>query len=167
MHTEYKCGRSDLEEAHSSFLLIAIPTYTLLRIQFKLWGRGLQELRGHTRDGIVVRTPLERGENGKVNFVFKPKFLVFAEEDQSRPWASQTLVRRGCDNVGVFEGVVHYVGGNETTDVCHVHQQVSTNAVCDLAKARIVPLSGVSRGTSDEDLRLEDCSLGFKLVVVN
>ena len=51
--------------------------------------------------------------------------------------------------------------------MCHVHHEVASIDVCNLAQTFVVPVSWVGRGTADQQAGFEETSLFLKEIVVN
>lgn len=145
----------------------------LLGVQLELGAGSLLEGDGNTGNSVVVGTSLDGGEDSLVDTALEILtlldlgILVLAEEDQTGTGATEGLVGGGGDNIAVFEGRLGLLSGNETGDVGHVGHEVGTVLVGDLAEAGIVPLTGVGRGTADENLGAEELGVLLESVKIN
>ena len=114
---------------------------------------------------MLQRTALLAGEYGRVDNLRHflddalrgrdaPRIVeVLSDEDYAATGTAEGLVGRGGHNVGVLHGVVEQTGGDEAGGVGHVNPEDGPDAVGDLPHAGIVPLAGVGRGASDDELR--------------
>lgn len=116
---------------------------------------------------VVVGATLESREDGIVDLFLHLGVLVLAEEDETGTRTTECLVGGCADEVTVVEGVLLDLSGNETRDMGHVHHEVGTLGVGNLAKAGVVPVTGVGRGTANDEARLEEVGLLLEEVVVN
>ena len=64
--------------------------------------------------------------------------LTFPVEDHAGAWSSQSFVCGGGDDVAVLKRTRHHTGRNQTTNMCHVSQDVGIGGVGNLAEAGIV-----------------------------
>lgn len=112
-----------------------------------------------------------------------PQSLVATREKQVAPdqlhWSSKlgTLehgtgaeaqdVRGGGDYVAVLERRVLDFTSNETRDVSHIRQEVSTLLVGDASKGLVVPISGVGRCSADDETGLEEVGVGSEGFIVD
>lgn len=145
----------------------------LLGIELELGAGSLLEGDGNGSNGVVVGASLDGGEDGLVDTALEVLtlldlgVLVLAEEDQTGTGTTEGLVGGGGDNVAVLEGRVSLLASNKTRDVGHVAHEVGAVLVSNLAEAGIVPLTGVGRGTADEDLRAEELGVLLKSVEID
>ena len=116
---------------------------------------------------VVVGTSLTSGEDGLVDPLLNVGLLVLSEEDQTSSGSSQSLVGGGGDNVTEVERRAVLTGSDETGDVGHVAHEVRTVGIGDLPQPGVVPVSGVSRGTTDEESGLVQSGVGGQLLVVD
>jgi len=135
-----------------------------------------------------VRSTLASREDGIVDALLNVRLLVLAEEDETSTGTTKCLVavsdrgpvqlanfqkrllknsRGGADDIAVLERIILNLSSDETRDVGHVHHEVRTVEVSDLAKTLVVPVSRVSGGTTDQDPGLEEESVLLKGVVVD
>jgi len=73
-------------------------------------------------------------------------WLTFPVEDKSGTTASQRLVRRRGNDVGVLEGRGHDPGHHQAADVRHVGHQVRPVLVRYPPQAGVVKVTGVAAG---------------------
>lgn len=145
----------------------------LLGIELELGAGGLLEGNGDGGNGVVVGTSLDGGEDSLVDTALEVLtlldlgILVLAEEDQSGTGTTEGLVGGGGDNVAVLEGRFSLLASNKTGNVGHVAHEVGAVLVSNLAEAGIVPLTGVSRGTADEDLGAEELGILLESVEID
>src|SRR6185369_6869610 len=136
------------------------------------------EGNSQSSDGVVVGATLVAREDGEVDGALKVVESLstslgvdgadtLAEEDHGTTGATERLVSSGGDNVGVLEGSGDDLSGNETRDVSHINNEVSTDRVSDLAHALVVNETAVGRGTSNKDLRAVKLSVLLEGVIVN
>lgn len=140
-------------------------------------GLGLLQGNGQGSNGVVVGTTLVTREDRLVDGVLKVvhdlvALLVgaadtLAEEDQGTTGATERLVGGGGDNVRVRERRGENIGSDQSRDVGHIGHQVSTAAVSNLAHASIVDLTGIGRGTSNDDLGAVELGVLLQGIVVN
>jgi hypothetical protein len=151
----------------------------LLRVFLPVRLRRLQQRRGNTGDGVVVRTTLTRGEHGVVYALLEVlvSLAVFAEEDETGSRATERFVsvrslcsamsqrtrldnlRRRRHDIAILEGISELLGGDETrcmSDICHEGSPV---LVGDFAKRLVIPITGICRRATDDETRFEDTCL--------
>ena len=75
--------------------------------------------------------------------------------------------RGGGDDITVLEGRVLDTSGDETRDVSHVGEEVSSLLVGDGSKLLVVPVSRVGGSTTDDHSRLEEVGVGGEGSVVD
>src|SRR5579859_6850678 len=90
-----------------------------------------------------------------------------AVEDHGTTGSTKTLVSGCRDDVRVWERRWNCVSSNETTDVGHVSDEVSTDFVGNFLHALVVDQSAVSACSRDKDLGSVEGSTGFKSIIVN
>lgn len=116
---------------------------------------------------VVVGSTLASGEDGGVDSSLEVGLLVLSEEDETSSGSSESLVGGGGDDITVVEGGGLLSGGDETGNVGHVAQEVSTLTVGDLSETGVVPVTGVSGTTADEETGLVEVGVGLELGVVD
>jgi hypothetical protein len=149
----------------------------LLLVLLELRGVDLLEGNSESGDGVVVGTTLVTGEDGEVDGTLKVVHDVLAglvlatdtlaEEDHGTTGTTKGLVSGGGDNIGVLEGRGDNASGDQTGDVSHVDNKVSTDLVSDLTHALVVDQTAVGGGTGDQDLGAVHLGVGLELVVVD
>jgi len=82
-------------------------------------------------------------------------------------WTKKCNSRSGGDDIAVLEGVVELLSSDETAGVGDVGHEPSTLLVGDLAEVGIVPVTGVGRGTANDETRLVNLSRGLELGIVD
>lgn len=100
----------------------------------------------------------------RVLWLFQIEFL-FSLRIRKKRLAKNS--RGGADDIAVLERIILNLSSDETRDVGHVHHEVRTVEVSDLAKTLVVPVSRVSGGTTDQDPGLEEESVLLECVVVD
>jgi hypothetical protein len=83
----------------------------LLGVDLEFGGHDFLELGGDTGDLVLVRSTLEGGEDGLVDFVLESTF-VLSEEDHTGTGSTKGLVGGGRDDVAVLKGRGLFPGGN-------------------------------------------------------
>jgi hypothetical protein len=150
----------------------------LFLVGLEVVGLGLLEGHGEGGDGVVVGASLVAGEDGEVDGALEVVEGLLAglcvrlahslaEEDHGTARATERLVGGGGDDVAVGEGRLVHAGGDETGDVGHVHEEIGTDLVGDLAHAGVVDLAAVGRGSGDEYLGAVHEGILLELVVVD
>ena len=150
----------------------------LLLVLPELGAVGLFEGDRKSGDGVVVRATLVTGEDGEVDGAFKVIHDVLAglgvgvadtlaEEDHGTTGATERLVGGGGHDIGVLERRRDHTGSNQSGDVSHIDDKVSTDLVGDLAHTRIVNQTAVCRGTSNQALGTVKLGIGLEGIVVN
>lgn len=136
-------------------------------------------LQGNSQGGdcVVVGTTLVTREDREVNWVFeiihdRLSRLVGAsdtlsEEDHGTSGSTERLVGSGGDNISVLKWRWDNSGSNETRNMGHVDDKVSTNGVGDLAHSLVVDQTAVCGGTSHNGLWSVELGIGLKGVVVD
>lgn len=140
--------------------------HDLLLVLDELWRFGLLHGGGDRSDGVIVRTPLEAGEDRLVYFrleVVHDRFTLgvarthpFPEEDDPGSGAAEALVRRGGDYVAVFERTRSHSRRHQAGDVGHVRHEVSPDVVAYLPEALVVEGSGVAANAGYYHLGAEE-----------
>lgn len=145
----------------------------LLGIELELGAGSLLEGNGDGSNGVVVGASLDGGEDSLVDTALEVLtlldlgILVLAEEDQTSTGTTEGLVGGGGHNVAVLEGRFSLLASNKTGDVGHVSHEVGAVLVSNLTEASIVPLTGVSRGTADDDLGAEKLGVLLESVEID
>jgi hypothetical protein len=114
-----------------------------------------------------VGSTLASREDGSIDPGLHVRLLVLAEEDETSTGTTEGLVGGGGDDVAELEGARLLAGGDQTRDVGHVGKEVGALGVGDLAKPSVVPVTGVSGTTADEETGLEEVGVGLELRVVD
>ena len=71
------------------------------------------------------------------------------------------------DDISVFEWAGDNTSSNETRDVSHINNEVSTNKICDLAHAGVIDQAAVGRCSSNEDFGSVHEGILLQLIVVD
>lgn len=141
--------------------------------------RGVNLLEGNSQsgDGVVVGATLVSREDGEVDGVLEVVKDILAglvlatdtlaEEDHGTTGTTEGLVGGGGDDIGVLEGRGDDTSGDQTGDVSHVDNEVSTDLVGDLAHALVVNETAVGGGTGDKTLGAVHLGVALELVVVD
>ena len=110
------------------------------------------DLEGHRLGGddVLQRAALLAREDRRVHLL---RVLLLAEDDP-RARATEGLVDRGGDHVGVRHRRRVEVRGDQAREVRHVDHEQRADLVGDLAEAGEVELAGVGRPARDDHLRL-------------
>lgn len=114
-------------------------------------------------------TTLASRENSIVDTLLKVRSIraILPEEDETGTRATKRLMGRGSDDIAILERVVQFLSSNEAASVGDISHERSTLLVCDLAEFGIFPVTGISRGTADDETRLENLGLRREAWVVN
>jgi len=139
----------------------------LLGVGLEGWVGGLLEGNGDTGNSVVVGSTLASGEDGGVDTSLNVGLLVLSEENETGSGTTEGLVGGGGNDITELEWRGLLTGGNETGDVGHVAQQVSALGIGDLAQPSVVPVTGVSRTSANEETGLVKVGVGLKLRVVD
>mmetsp|Transcript_4382 Transcript_4382/g.8350 ORF Transcript_4382/g.8350 Transcript_4382/m.8350 type:complete len:292 (-) Transcript_4382:146-1021(-) len=115
---------------------------------------------------MFVGSSLQGGEDRLVDAVFEST-LIFAEEDHSSARSAKGLVGCGCDDVAEFEGRFLFLGGDESGDVGHVHEEEGAVVIGDFAEAFVVPITGVGGSSANDHGGVEEGRITCQLVVVD
>lgn len=89
---------------------------------------GLEEGDSDGGDRVLVGATLDTREDGVVDLVLEG----LAVEDQASTGSTEGLVRGGRNDVAKLEGVIALLGGDDSTDVGHIAEQVRSVDVSDL-----------------------------------
>lgn len=126
---------------------------------------------------MVVRATLVAGEDGEVDWVLEiihdllarlvSTSNSLAEEDHGSSRTTKRLVGGSSDNISVLEWRWNNTGSNETGDVRHVDNEVSTDGVGNLSHSSIVDETAVGRGAGNKTLWPIELSIGLEEVIVN
>ena len=149
----------------------------LLLVTNKVCAVGLLKSGSKGGDGVVVRSTLEPGEDGKVDLVLQVvndvlALLVLAldtlaEEDHGAPGSSEGLVRGGRDDVRVVKGGRDELGRDQPADVRHVREKVRAGGIRNLAEATVVDQTGVGGGAAHDQLGAEELRAPSNALHVN
>lgn len=117
---------------------------------------------------VVVGTTLTSGEDSIVDALLEVRSIgvILPEEDETSTGTTEGLVGGSSNNIAILEGVVQLLGSDETRSVGNVGHEPSTLLVSDLTELSIVPVTGVSRSTADDETGLENFGLGGKASIV-
>lgn len=137
-------------------------------------------LEKRSRDGrnrVVMRSSLEGGEDGRVDFVFELVKELLAllidslesltVEDQSTTRSTQSLVGSSRNNVRVLESRRNLLSSHETGDVGDIAHEDGVVGVSNLSHALVVVEAGVRGGTGDDELWAEDGRVLGEGIVIN
>lgn len=149
----------------------------LFLVLLELGGIDLLEGNGQSSDGVVVRTTLVAGEDGEVDWVLEVVHDLLsglvsasdslAEEDHGSTGSTERLVGRSSDNIGVLKWRWNNASSNETGDVSHVDNEISTDSIGNLSHSSVVDETAVGRGTSNQTFWSVELSIGLEEVIVN
>mmetsp|Transcript_56900 Transcript_56900/g.101542 ORF Transcript_56900/g.101542 Transcript_56900/m.101542 type:complete len:235 (+) Transcript_56900:767-1471(+) len=129
--------------------------HILLELRF----HNLNQLSCNASNLVNMRTPLTGGEDSVVDRLLNQAFAfgsLLLEEYHSRAGTTQTFVGGGGHEISVLERIIHNTGSDQTGDVGHVHQQIGTDGIRNFTELGVIPLTGVGRTASDQQLRHED-----------
>lgn len=149
----------------------------LFLVLLELGGIDLLEGNSQSSDGVVVRTTLVTGEDRKVDWVLEVVHDLLArlisasdslaEEDHGSTGSTERLVGRGSDNISVLKWRWNNSSSNETGDVSHVDNEISTDSIGNLSHSSVVNETAVGRGTSNKTFWSVELSIGLEEVIVN
>ena len=71
------------------------------------------------------------------------------------------------DDIRIFERRRNDVGSNQTRDVSHIGQQVSTDFITDISHSLVIIESRICTHTSNNQLGSEIRSMFFQLIIIN
>lgn len=151
------------------------------------WGHGKQGIDNEDETThIVVWTTLACRKDGLVDALFEVGMVgtVLSEEHEPGTRTTEGLVpastvstesgrrrvsdlRGGGDDMAMLERAVEFLGGDETADVGDVGHEIGTLLVTDVSEPAIVPVTGVRRGTADDEPGLEYLGLLLEAGVVD
>jgi hypothetical protein len=134
-----------------------------------------------------VGTTLASREDSVVNALLKIRRVleVFPEEDETSTRTTKSLVtvkimlkapmlrkrsvniRSGGNDVAVFERVVELLSSDETTGMGNICHEPCAFLGRNFPQLRIVPVTGVGWGTTDDKSRFKDLCLSRKSGIVN
>lgn len=150
----------------------------LLLVGLEVGAGSLLQGNSQSGDGVVVGTTLVTREDGEVDGVLEvvegllaslgvDGADTLAEEDHGATRTTERLVGGGGDDIGVLEGGRNDLGGDETRDVSHIDNEVSSDGVSNLAHALVVDETAVGRGSGNQDLGAVEDGVLLEGVVVN
>lgn len=93
--------------------------------------------------------------------------MILPEEDKTGTGTTEGLVSSSGNNIAVLKRVVQLLSSDETGSVGDIGHEPSALLVSDFTELGILPVTGVSRSTADNEARFEDLSLGGKAGVVD
>ena len=100
---------------------------------------------------MLQRTTLGARENGLV----KPlREVGIAAEDESTPGTAQGFMGGGGDDITVRNGAWVNTGSHQTSNVCHVRQEVSTHLISNGSESSEIDDPWVGRIAADDQLGL-------------
>lgn len=116
-----------------------------------------------------MRTTLTRRKDGLIDALLKILCIlqVLTEEDQASTRATKGFMRRGRDDIAVFEGIVQDLSSDKAGRVCNVSQEECAVLVRCLPERRVVPITRVCGGTADNETRLKDAGLLSEPIVID
>mmetsp|Transcript_14876 Transcript_14876/g.22899 ORF Transcript_14876/g.22899 Transcript_14876/m.22899 type:complete len:313 (+) Transcript_14876:83-1021(+) len=138
----------------------------LLGVNVELGCHDLQQLSGYSSNLMLMWSTLKSGEDSLVNLVFKST-LILTEEDHTGTRSTKGLVSSGSNNITIFKWRLLLLGGNQSRNMCHVHEEEGTVGIGNFAEAFVVPVTGVGGSTADDHGWFEKTGITFKLIVVN
>mmetsp|Transcript_17850 Transcript_17850/g.29296 ORF Transcript_17850/g.29296 Transcript_17850/m.29296 type:complete len:264 (-) Transcript_17850:528-1319(-) len=138
----------------------------LLGINVELGCHNLQQLSGNSSNLMLMWSTLKSGEDSLVNLVFKSTFIL-TEEDHTRTRSTKGLVSSCSYNITIFKWRLLLLGGNQSRNVCHVHEEEGTVGIGNFAEAFVVPITGVGGSTTNDHGWLEQPGVTFELIVVD
>mmetsp|Transcript_31121 Transcript_31121/g.40240 ORF Transcript_31121/g.40240 Transcript_31121/m.40240 type:complete len:246 (+) Transcript_31121:288-1025(+) len=138
----------------------------LLGVNVELGCHDLQQLSGYSSNLMLMWSTLKSGEDSLVNLVFKST-LILTEEDHTGTRSTKRLVSSGSNNITIFKWRLLLLGGNQSGNVCHVHEEEGTVGIGNFAEAFVVPVTGVGGSTADDHGWFEETGITFELIVVN
>jgi hypothetical protein len=150
----------------------------LLLVELEVLSLCLLQRDSKRSDGVVVGSALVTREDGEVDGSFEivegllaglrvSLAYSLAEEDHCATGSTERLVGGGGDNVAVWEGRLVDASRNKTRNVCHVHHQVASDLVGNLAHTGVVNFAAVSGCAGYKDLGAVHERVLLKLVVVD
>ncbi|KAI6753365.1 hypothetical protein HG531_005534 [Fusarium graminearum] len=138
---------------------------------------GLLEGDSEGGDGVVVRTALVAGEDGRVDGALEVvhdllALLVCAShalavEDHGAARSAQGLVGGGRDDVRVIKGCSDNTSSDKTGNVSHIREKVSTSLIGNGAHALIIDKAGIGRCSCYNDLGAVQQGVLAQLFVVD
>jgi hypothetical protein len=93
--------------------------------------------------------------------------MILPEEDQSSTGTTKRFVSSGGDDITILKGVVQLLSSNKTRGVSNIGHKPGSFFVCDLTELSILPVTGISRGTADNETGPENLSLRGKSGIIN
>ncbi len=121
------------------------------------------EADGFRCNDMHQRSALNAGEHLSVNVGSK----LFFTEDHAAARSAQGFVRCGGHKVGMRHRVGMATSGNETRDVCHIHHQISADAVGNLSQLLEVDDPRIGAGPGHDHFRLIFISEPLEVFVVD
>ena len=109
-------------------------------------------------------TALNSGEYCLVKLL--AKFFITAE-NHAAARAAKGLVCRRRHNIGIRNGARMLACCNQTSDMSNVHHEVCADLLCNLAKAREIDDTRISRSARNDHLRLLLHGDSFELVIID
>ncbi|MNV37430.1 hypothetical protein D3C71_1289510 [compost metagenome] len=138
----------------------------LLLVNFELWLHRFFQRDSFSRDDVHQRAALCAWEHSRVQFLIQI-FVTAFRQDQAAARTRQGFVGGGSHNMRVWNRVRVNACRDKTSNVCHIHEQVCADAVCDFTHFCPVNHAGVSRETTDDHLRFVGLCLFRHVFVVN
>lgn len=150
----------------------------LLLVGLEFRGGSLLQSHCQGSDSVVVGTALVARKDGEVDGVLEviqrllPGLGVsgadaLSEEDHGATRATERLMRRRRDDIGIEERRWDDLSGNKAGDVSNVDHEVGANGIGDFAHALVVDKAAVRRRAGNQDLGAEEKGVPRKLIVVD
>jgi hypothetical protein len=150
----------------------------LLLVELEVLGLCLLERDSKRSDGVVVGSTLVTWEDREVDGSLKVVQCLLArlrvglphtlaEKDHGATRSTKRLVGGGGYEIAVWEGRLVHASSDESGNMCHIHHQVASDLVGNLAHTGVVNLTAVGRSTGYEDLGAVHERILLKLVVVD
>jgi hypothetical protein len=93
--------------------------------------------------------------------------MIFPEEYKTCARTPKRLVRGGGDDITIQKRIVQFIGGDEATEVSYIPHDPCVNTVGNSSNESIIPISRISRSSTNDKVRFEFFSLGSKFDIID
>ena len=136
----------------------------LCRIVLKLRREIFSETNCLGGNHMHQRAALSSRENRRIDF-FCNIFIV--SQNHAAAGTAQSLVRRCCYHIGIFQRIRMDAAGNQTGKMRHIHHQISSDFIGNFPKTLKINPPRISRPARDNQFGLVFQSQALNPVIIN
>src|SRR3989344_2558400 len=140
--------------------------YDLCRIAVERGAERLAKADGLCGNEVHNRTALKAGEQHLVYLL--RNLLILVREDHPAAWATKRFMRRGEHHVEtVVKRIFHRLPCDNTSDVCYISHDDSSNLATNLSELCIIELARIRGEAGHDNLRFLLFCDDAHLIVIN